>query len=87
MNDKDSYDIAINIDQLSDKAFIRQRELLRSRLIPFSASTLWRKVSVGEFPAPIKLSVGITAWRISDIKQWQLDPIGYRANKFVWGEL
>lgn len=39
-------------------------------LLPFSASTLWRKVKAGEFPKPVKLSVRITAWRAEDIRTW-----------------
>jgi prophage regulatory protein len=49
--------------------YLRQRQLLKNHL-PFSASTLWRKVRSGEFPAPVKLSEGITAWRLSDVNQW-----------------
>ena len=59
--------------------FIRQQQLIESRLVPFSASTLWRKVKSHEFPAPIKISSHITAWRMSDIRAWATDPAAYRA--------
>jgi predicted DNA-binding transcriptional regulator AlpA len=49
--------------------YLRQRQLLKKHL-PFSASTLWRKVRNGDFPAPVKLSAGITAWRLSDVNEW-----------------
>lgn len=39
-------------------------------ILPFSASTLWRRVKAGTFPAPIKLSERVTAWRAETIRQW-----------------
>ena len=77
--------IEFDFDTLSDTAFIRQKDLLRFRVVPFYASTLWRKISVGKFPVPVKLSAGITACRLADIKQWQIDPISYKANKAIGG--
>lgn len=53
---------------LPETGFVRQRLLLR--FVPFSKSTLWRRVKAGEFPAPIKLSAGITAWKAEDIRSW-----------------
>jgi len=46
-------------------------------VLPFSASTLWRRVRAGTFPAPVKLSARITAWKAEDIRQW-LDAQGQR---------
>jgi predicted DNA-binding transcriptional regulator AlpA len=51
------------------KYFIRQKDLLRT-FVPFSATTLWRKIKSGEFPAPIKLGPSITAWRGEEIEEW-----------------
>lgn len=45
-----------------------QRQVLAR--FPFSAATLWRKVKTGEFPAPVKLSAGITAWKNDELEQW-----------------
>lgn len=53
---------------LPDTGFVRQRLLLR--FVPFSKSTLWRRVKAGEFPAPVKLSTGITAWKAEDVRSW-----------------
>lgn len=53
--------------QPSDR-FIRQPEVLA--MIPFSPATLWRKVTAGHFPAPVKLSSRVTAWRLSEVKKW-----------------
>jgi prophage regulatory protein len=49
--------------------FVRQKQLLAEHL-PFSPSTLWRKIREGSFPKPIKLGPSITAWRVSDIEKW-----------------
>lgn len=54
-------------DQL--QGFIRERRL-RPAIIPVSHSVLWGWVKQGRFPAPIKLSERVTAWRVSDIQQW-----------------
>ena len=51
------------------KHYLRKRDLL-AQYLPFSATTLWRKVKTGEFPEPIKLSPGVSAWRTSDIEDW-----------------
>ncbi|MBL7090398.1 MAG: AlpA family phage regulatory protein [Acidovorax sp.] len=48
--------------------FVRQSLLLR--FVPFSKSTLWRRVKAGLFPAPVRISVGITAWRAEDVRHW-----------------
>lgn len=53
----------------STKIFIRQKDLLKT-FVPFSATTLWRKIKAGEFPAPIKLGPSITAWRGQEIEEW-----------------
>lgn len=53
---------------LPDTGFVRQKLLLR--FVPFSKSTLWRQVNAGLFPAPIRLSVGISAWRVEDVQRW-----------------
>lgn len=53
---------------LPETGFVRQRLLLR--FVPFSKSTLWRRVKAGDFPAPVRLSAGVTAWRAEDIRRW-----------------
>lgn len=49
--------------------FLRQSEIIPSP-IPFSPATLWRKVKDGTFPAPVKLSERVTAWRVEDVRAW-----------------
>lgn len=63
---------------LPDDALIRQVILIAWGLVPFSASTLWRKVRRGEFPPPVKVSSGITAWRVGHVRQWLKDPRQFR---------
>jgi len=53
---------------LPETGYVRQSQL--KTVIPFSAATLWRKVAAKQFPAPVKLSVGVTAWRVEDIRAW-----------------
>jgi prophage regulatory protein len=66
-----------NFDQLPDAAFLRESQLVlnpkhpeRITVLPFSAPTLWRGVKDGTIPKPVKLSAGVTAWRVGDIRQW-----------------
>lgn len=62
------------LESLPPTAYIRQK-LLLSHVVPFSAATLWRKVSTGEFPAPVKLSTRVTGWRVGEVKAWLAKPI------------
>jgi predicted DNA-binding transcriptional regulator AlpA len=39
-------------------------------IIPWSSATLWRKVKARQFPAPVKLSEGVTAWRVESVLAW-----------------
>jgi len=58
-----------DFDALPDSAYIRQRQLLGDRIVPYSASTLWRQIAAGHFPKPIKVSPGITAWSVAEIRR------------------
>lgn len=53
---------------LPETGFVRQRLVLR--FVPFSKSTLWRRMKAGDFPAPIRISAGVTAWRAEDVRRW-----------------
>lgn len=64
-------------DYLPDSALLREADLVRSPKrphatapLPFSAPTLWRKVKAGSFPAPIKLSERVTAWKVGEVRAW-----------------
>ncbi len=57
---------------------IKLRLITAWRLVPFSTSTLWRKIRRGEFPVPVKVSDLITARRVGQMRQWLKDPARYQ---------
>lgn len=66
-----------SFDSLPDGAYIRAARLVIDPKrpdvpapVPFSAPTLWRKVKAKTFPAPVKLSDRVTAWRVGDVRDW-----------------
>jgi predicted DNA-binding transcriptional regulator AlpA len=67
----------VPFDFLASGAYARKPQVLE--FVPWSATTLWRKCRAGEFPAPYKLSAGVTAWRVDEIRAWAEDPSGYSA--------
>lgn len=38
---------------------------------PCAASTIWRWVKRGEFPQPVRLTGGTTAWPADVVEQWE----------------
>lgn len=63
----------IIFENLSDTAFVRVADLLRSAKnpngpLPISPATFWRKVRAGTFAKPVKLSANVTAWRVGDVR-------------------
>ena len=56
-------------DDVEVERYLREKQLLEHYL-PFSGSTLWRKVRAGDFPAPVKLGPAITAWREREVASW-----------------
>ncbi len=69
----------INFDSLPDDALIRLDSLIAWGIVPFSASTLWRKCRSGEFPSPIKVSAHVTAWRVGQLRAFLKDPANYKS--------
>jgi predicted DNA-binding transcriptional regulator AlpA len=67
-------------DALPDVALIQLRPLMNFKVVPYSATTIWRKCRSGEFPSPIKVSTGITAWRVGDIRAY-LEKVANRGSK------
>ena len=55
----------------STGGFIRLRAL--TTRIPVSNSTIWQWVQDGKFPAPVKLSQGVTAWPVAAIDRWEAE--------------
>jgi predicted DNA-binding transcriptional regulator AlpA len=50
-------------------ALVREKQL-RKDFIQIAHGTLWDWVAKGTFPAPIKLSSGVSAWKCSDLQAW-----------------
>jgi predicted DNA-binding transcriptional regulator AlpA len=53
---------------LPQEGFVREAGVLGH--IPFGHSKLWEMVRAGKFPAPVKLSERVTAWRVGDVRAW-----------------
>jgi len=70
-----------NFDALPSDAIVRLSTLISWGVIPFSASTVWRKCRSGEFPAPLKISQNVTGWRVGDLRRWLAEPTAYRCGK------
>jgi prophage regulatory protein len=66
------------VGKLPDAGYVRQSQLIPA-IVPFSSATLWRKVKNGTFPKPVKLSVGVTAWDASAVREYLRDPENFRA--------
>jgi prophage regulatory protein len=62
-----------HFDDLPDVALIQLRPLLNYKVLPYSATTIWRKCRSNEFPQPIKVSKGVTAWVVSDVRKYLQD--------------
>ena len=55
--------------------FLREKQILGDKaanippIIPVSRSSWWAGVKSGKYPSPVKLSEGITAWHVDDIRK------------------
>jgi predicted DNA-binding transcriptional regulator AlpA len=62
------------VNTLYETGFLRQSQILGDPrrgipgLIPVSATTWWTWVKRGKAPKPLKLSPGLTVWRVEDIR-------------------
>lgn len=70
----------IAFEHLPDGAYIRLRQLVGT-VLPFSSATLWRKCRRGEFPPPVRVSAGVTAWRVGQIRLWLEDPAQFQTRQ------
>ena len=65
-----------NIPNIPEAGFVRLSQILGKpkanpplpAIIPVSKSTWWAGVKSGRYPAPVKLSERVTAWRADDIR-------------------
>ncbi|MDD2967571.1 MAG: AlpA family phage regulatory protein [Desulfovibrionaceae bacterium] len=51
---------------LPSEGFVRLPQVLA--IIPVSRTQFWQGIKDGRFPAPIKLGVRTSAWRVEDIR-------------------
>jgi predicted DNA-binding transcriptional regulator AlpA len=54
------------IETLPKEGFVRLPAVLA--IFPVGRSTWWAGVKSGRYPAPVKLSPRVTAWRVEDIR-------------------
>ena len=66
-----------DFESLPESGFVRESQLVQNPkrpipnpLLPFSSSTLWREVKKKNFPAPVKLTSGVTAWCVKDVRRY-----------------
>ena len=59
----------IDFGSLPAIGYVRQSQLIPA-ILPFSSATLWRMVKNRTFPAPVKLSERVTAWKVESIREW-----------------
>ncbi len=73
--------ISNDIDQIAERLHAKHLPLQgmsrASQLLPFlpfGSTTLWAWSRDGRFPAPVKLSSTMTAWRNADVIDWLNNP-------------
>jgi hypothetical protein len=65
------------MSQLPELGFLRIKQIIGDPqanppippIIPIKRSSWWAGVKDGRFPKPLKLSAGVTAWRVEDIRE------------------
>jgi predicted DNA-binding transcriptional regulator AlpA len=73
------------IAELPETGFLRISQIVGNRkakppitpLFPVSRTTWWTGVKNGRYPAPVRLSEGVTVWRAEDIRKL-IDELGAR---------
>lgn len=70
-------DAAIDFSKAADETLVRIADLVRdprrpgkATLLPFSKSSLERRLQAGTFPQPTKLGPRCTCWKLGDVRQW-----------------
>lgn len=62
----------------NEDRFINVKEA--AYLTGFGTSTVWAKLKKNLFPKPIRISTGMTRWRLSDIQKYMNDPQAWVKN-------
>ena len=58
-----------SFESLPDDAFVRT-SYIAGHLLPITALTWYRWCKVGKAPQGVKLSRGVTAWQVRDLRHW-----------------
>lgn len=58
--------VAARFDSLSDDAFVQVRTV--AEVLNCSVATVWRARKAGRLPEPRRVTVGIVAWRVGDLR-------------------
>lgn len=73
----------IDFSKASDETLVRTADLVRdprrpgkATLLPFSKSSLERRVQAGTFPQPTKLGKRCTCWNLGAVRQWMAQQQG-----------
>lgn len=76
-------DQSIDFEKAADETLVRIADLVRdprrpgkATLLPFSKSSLERRVAAGTFPQPMKLGPRVTCWKLGDVRQWMAQQQG-----------
>lgn len=56
------------INILPPQGLSRAKDILP--LLPFGRASLWKFAKSGQFPQPVRVTGGITAWRNADVIAW-----------------
>ena len=62
------------MNQIPETGFLRIRQIIGDKkagippIIPVGRSAWWDGVKKGRYPAGVKLSPGVTVWRVEEIK-------------------
>ena len=56
------------VHDLNPIGMMRAKQVLE--LVPFGRASLWKFAKDGTFPAPVRVTGGITAWRNKDVIGW-----------------
>lgn len=74
-NELDAAAIAVitDFDRLPDDAHVRVRHV--AGIMNCSVATVWRASANGRLPAPRRLTAGVVAWRVGDLRAaWRNAP-------------
>lgn len=56
------------IPTLPTTGFVRRPVVLA--LIPYGPTKLYKEINAGRFPAPVRFSERMSAWRAEDVRDW-----------------